>query len=238
LIPDLNTLQGTGEVGGYMVFRFTTAPTDRDITDVKTRDERIDSAILRPTERVDGGYTDTSFDLHMPESDESSRDLKRKFETYSEDGPEEDDADAVRLPHLRRYETKTKMQYHDVKHNPLEEIAFVLHKGDKAAGERNSALYYPVLGRYSLRPKRKTKYIPGIGGGEDEDELIPNVDELRVKLRGLTDEEKRSTQRLVPTWEGRQVEGGGQEGGMPAATQESQDADGEEDAPGESDDGN
>jgi RNA polymerase II-associated factor 1 len=218
--PLLPHLDGASDTGGYMVFKFTSAPVDPD--EDGRRDERIDTALFQPVEIP--GQEKEGFEFYLPDSEHTATAVKRRFS----DRDEELDEDAeYRYNYVRRYETKSSRTYGPVDGQP-EEVALALHTGDDDL--QRGAYFYPILSRYTVRPKRKTKFQTGIRGGDDDVDLPAEA--LKLKLRELDESERSRRKEYVAMWEGSALQDGTQEETQEDGDKERGD---DADAPGEDD---
>ncbi|KAI5782659.1 RNA polymerase II-associated [Geopyxis carbonaria] len=236
--PLLPHLAGTSDTGGYMVFKFTTAPTDTATRGA--RDTRLDTALFQPVEApADADAEREMFDFYLPASPDTAAAVKRKF---ASDADEDEGGEEFRYSYLRRYETKTHRAYAGANTAHPEELALAIDADDTGA-----AHFYPIITRYVIRPKRRGRHPIGmIGtqasqGGVDEEEGDAPAEALKLSVRDMDAGEKRRRVEYVARLEGgegagKEEEGegegeGGKEGTM---NDEDLDAEGEdEDAPGD-----
>lgn len=192
LLPDFNA---TSDSGGYMLFKFSANP----VVPGARRDARLDVGLLKPHEKpvdeegnVDAVGQDV-FDYYLPASSGVASGIKRKFAAYKDDPTSGDEAveeeDEFRYEYVRSYETKSHKQHSD----ELEEAALIFHAGDEE--KARGAYFYPVLTRYVLRPKRKSRFPPGMPmrheDVEEEEEAEKPPEVMNVKVRSLNGEERR-----------------------------------------------
>ncbi|RPB08291.1 Paf1-domain-containing protein [Morchella conica CCBAS932] len=192
LLPDFNA---TSDSGGYMLFKFSANP----VVAGARRDARLDVGLLKPHEKpvdeegnVDAVGQDV-FDYYLPASSGVASGIKRKFAAYKDDPTSGDEAveeeDEFRYEYVRSYETKSHKQHSD----ELEEAALIFHAGDEE--KARGAYFYPVLTRYVLRPKRKSRFPPGMPmrheDVEEEEEVEKPPEVMNVKVRSLNGEERR-----------------------------------------------
>ncbi|KAF8250921.1 hypothetical protein K440DRAFT_616566 [Wilcoxina mikolae CBS 423.85] len=197
--PLLPHLEGASDTGGYMVFKFQTTPTEQDADG--DRDVRVDMSLFQPvdvtTEEMDEQEDRREwFDFYIPESANTANAVKRKF-TYEDDA---DDDDEFRYKYVRRYETKNHRSATAVDQQP-DEVALCLHPGDE--NQPRAAYFYPIMARYTLRPKRKVQYSMGMSQSqrmEAEDE--PPADTLKLRVREMDEAEKRRRVEYISRYEG------------------------------------
>ena len=221
--PLLPHLEGMSDTGGYMVFKFQTPPTDaaRD----GHRDVRIDMSLFQPVEtsrdeEILQEERRECFDFYIPDTTATASAVKRKF-SYEEDL----DDDEFRYTYVRRYEAKDARGGHTQFDMQPEEVAMCLQSGD---GDRpRGAYFYPILGRYTIRPKRKTKFPFDLSRRHQEEE-DPAAEALKLKIRDLISSEKRRREEYVARYEGVELAAAEQQ-----AQIEEHDHDEDEDAPGE-----
>ena len=222
--PLLPHPEGTSDSRGYMVFKFSSAPTEAE---PGHRDTRLDTALLQAFDTTPGSDDEDAaadpeahqlFDLYVPSSTDVAAGVKRKFASPAEEAQEE-----FNYQYVRRYEVKNHVTYTGADTAHPEEIALVLHEG--------KAYYYPILTRLTIRPKRKSRFTPGMGMAgsqrvvEEEHEDMP-CEALRLRVRDMDEAEKRRRVEYRARLEGTEVPGAG---GAAATTGGDED----EDAPGE-----
>jgi hypothetical protein len=219
--PLLPHLDGMSDTGGYMVFKFLSAPTDQGKEG--SRDFRIDTSVFQPVEYPADEEDEAidrkeQFDFYIPDSTSTAKAVKRKF-AYDSDADEEEE---FRYNYVRRYETKDHRTYTSFDQQP-EEVALRFHKGDENLPR--GAYFYPILTRSTIRPKRKNK-LQFSATQRDREEEEPPAEALKLKIREMDPEEKRRREVFVARYE--EVE-------APQQTQQQQEEvhDEDEDAPGE-----
>ncbi|KAA8904854.1 RNA polymerase II-associated [Sphaerosporella brunnea] len=215
--PLLPHLEGMSDTGGYMVFKFLSAPTDRATEG--NRDVRVDASLFQPVERAADDEDEVvdrkeQFDFYIPDTTSTAKDVKRKF-SYDSDVDEEEE---FRYKYVRRYETKDHRNHTAFDQQP-EEVALSFHKGDEK--KPRGAYFYPILTRYTIRPKRKNKLQFSSTQREEVDE--PPAEALKLKIRETDQGEKRRRVEFISRWDGAE----------PVAQQPEEAHDDEEDAPGE-----
>lgn len=194
LLPDFNAMNDSG---GYMVFKFSANP----VAAGTKRDTRLDVGLLKPHEKpMDEEGMDAAavgqdiFDYYLPATTSVANGIKRKFAAYAEnpsddEEPVEDD-DEFKYEYVRAYETKSHKQHPD---DVVEEAALIFHPGDDEKSK--GAYFYPILTRYVLRPRRKSKFPPGMPmrreDADEEDETDKPPEIMNVKVRSLNGEERR-----------------------------------------------
>ncbi|KAI5841728.1 RNA polymerase II-associated [Tricharina praecox] len=223
--PLLPHLEGMSDTGGYMVFKFQTAPTDAERDG--RRDVRIDMSLFQPVETHHDDETPPEerrecFDFYIPDTTTTAGAVKRKF-SYEEDL----DDDEFRYTYVRRYEAKDTRGGHTQFDMQPEEVAMCLRAGDE--DRPRGAYFYPILGRYTIRPKRKAKFQFDLSQRrEDEGEEELAAEALKLKIRDLIPSEKRRREEYVARYEGVELPPAGQQ-----THHDEQDNDEDEDAPGE-----
>lgn len=229
--PLLPHLEGTSDTGGYMVFKFQTAPTE-DERDGH-RDVRIDMSLFQPVDQPAADPEDPqeqrrdTFDFYIPDSEETAEAVKRKF-TFDEDLNEEEE---FRYNYVRRYETKDSHQPVKFDQQP-EEVALCLHQGDE--NKPRGAYFYPIISRFTIRPKRKNQFIGAAMSkhmDEDEEDEEPPADALKLRIREVDQAEKRRRVIFTSSWEG--VEPPAEDPAPKTEGHAHHDEEDDEDAPGE-----
>lgn len=180
------------------------------------------------------------FDFYVPTAEPIAASLKRKLSAL-DDPPSSSSSSSDEPPHkftyIRRYEVKSQSVYASPDTSLPEEVALTL-------GADGVARFYPVSGRISIRPRRRTKRALGMAGhhtdsvaGDDDEGVVP-CDALRVTVRDLNEVERRIRDEVEARWRGVDVKDV-----EPEAEAEKDDDDDdaeegaeEEDAPGEPDD--
>ncbi|KAG0639853.1 RNA polymerase II-associated [Tuber brumale] len=208
LLPDF---QATSDNGGYMVFKFMGSP----VVPGEKRDTRLDVGLLKPKDKPlddDGNPVGQDvFDYYIPASESIANRVKAKFAAYAEDEDEEDgkeDSEEFRYDFIREYETKAHKRYPP---DVLEEAALLISRGDDE--KPKGAHFYPVLTRYTIRPRRKNKYPPGMPvrhdeESEDDGDKPPEV--MNLKVRALNEVERQRHEDVKHRWDNK-PEGGGEE---------------------------
>jgi len=199
LLPDLDALPTTE---AYQVTKFSVNPT----RDAKGYDQRLDVAILRPTnadlakyeERLAAREEDPTLPKPMPEYEydlflategTNVKGIKRKFDVNDPrhddeslyDGDQEN-GDGFFYSFVREYETY--QQAGDPDDSYGDTVALALHDPDVENGAvdgarkrlKKGAYYYPIKQKTNLRPKRKTAHGQVAG-------LAEHVDGILVKVR-------------------------------------------------------
>jgi len=220
--PLLPHLEGMSDTGGYMVFKFQSAPTDESRDG--HRDVRVDMSLFQPVEihhdeEIPPEERKECFDCYIPDTPTTAGAVKRKFEY----GDELND-DEFRYTYVRRYEAKDTRGGHTQFDQQPEEIAMCLQSGD-GDGPRG-AFFYPILGRYTIRPKRKTKFPFDLSQQLEEEEQEPAAEALRLKIRDLMPSEKRRREEYIARYEGVELPSSMEKAG-------GEEHDDDEDAPGE-----
>ncbi|PUU80276.1 Paf1-domain-containing protein [Tuber borchii] len=181
LLPDF---QATSDNGGYMVFKFMGSP----VVPGEKRDTRLDVGLLKPKDKPlddDGNPVGQDiFDYYIPASESIANRVKAKFAAYAEDEDEEDDK-----------EDGDEFRYDF-------EAALLLNKSDDKKSK--GAYFYPVLTRYTIRPRRKNKYPPGMPfrhdeESEDDGEKPPEV--MNLKVRALNEVERQRHEDVKHRWD-------------------------------------
>jgi RNA polymerase II-associated factor 1 len=234
--PLLPHLDGTSDTGGYMVFKFTTSPTDEG--KIGKRDDRIDMSLFQPVEPPDqeDGAEDEDrkecFDFYIPDSEAAAASVKRKFADEEIYRPDEE----FRYTYLRRYETKSHQPYHNGLDQQPEEVAIIFHSGDET--QPRGAYFYPILTRYVIRPKRKTKMMGMMMNSQSQrdyydDDEEPPAEALKLRIREMDGAEKRRRVEYMSRWEGSTIHQQQRNSSSMDPTHQDETLDEDEDAPGE-----
>lgn len=216
IVPDVDAITDSGS---FMVTKFASNPTQS----TTVRDTRMDVALLHPIEMKPevaaefkakqaaheadpahnpaAGDPQFSYDLFLPLSEHSVKNIKKKFDV---DDPEKDNdalytkkdksgVGSFRYEHVRTYDTARQSGTPD---HPYKEVALALHdlelekkSEDTDIGERSqeaadgrldkAAYYYPIAQKLQLKPRRNQNLAQlGLASrtADGEDDKLDAVD--------------------------------------------------------------
>jgi hypothetical protein len=205
VLPDLEAFPDTGN---YMLIKYMNNPSTSE-----KYDPRLDVALIRPlqqTEEEQAHFEEAKataladgrpkpipefrYEAFLPQNADSVPNIKRKFDTTDPDNDSEDLYDEVnaegkrifKYKRLRAYETYAQAGNPDDPWN--DNVALVLHNGDKGSRQPQGAYIYPIVQRTSIRsvrPKTMGMMMSNMAARADESETI---DVLEVAVREPTEE--------------------------------------------------
>ncbi|KAI9729758.1 MAG: hypothetical protein M1834_006709 [Cirrosporium novae-zelandiae] len=203
VLPDSEALPPNG---GYIIHKFSKAPTDGE-----KHDSRLDAGILHPKELPDEvraalhaaqaaheANPDTvpapqppaqDYDFFVAEDEQTAKNFLRKANTRDPDydNPElytytdpETVEKSFRFAHLRHYETGLQKASREDRYR---EVAIALHDiAEDGDSLQKAAYYYPIIQRIQLRPRRsKSMAFMGVAFHRPEEEE-DKIDYLHLRV--------------------------------------------------------
>lgn len=227
LLPDLDAVP---DLGAYVMVKFSGNPGERE----NRYDKRLDAAMLRPlaaSEEATIRYREQlaewnlapgngpkpelmdSFELFIPENDDSVRGIKRKLDVTD---PENDDSllyDAdgesgrcFKLKRVRKFETHNKSTPDDAWNDS---VAIALHDPETFVGTvpgaktrlQKGAYVYPIMVKFMVRAARPVTINAMMANSQLRVEEEEKVDAVELRVVAQTDEFKEMVATKKAEWE-------------------------------------
>ena len=186
-----------------MTIKFMTNP----VPPSSTYDVRIESSVLRPTDKTDEEeelialqrqayeldparnpppQEGLEYELYMADSASETLNLKRKFDVFDPDKDSDDlytqldesGRQSIRFKRIRAYETAKQDTFQNEQYD--HDVLFVTHDGSDGLRQKG-VYYYPVMQETSIRPQRKKNIDRRYLEQDNDNDKIPDLVDIRVE---------------------------------------------------------